>query len=86
MAPERCEIQLDELPGLDQLVPTHCYAGWTLEVATDRSIDALHEVFDFASFGAVIEVPRRVGGMTRGMPLSLHRMRCAATAGNHASP
>lgn len=58
-----------EIPSLAELDPESCYVTWTITVQTERSIDALRDVFMFVD-DASQPVINEVGSATKAIPES----------------
>lgn len=59
------------LPPLDQMDATQCYLAWTIEIATEHTVEELREVFEFVEHLAEISIrsidepqPRATDGAT----------------------
>lgn len=52
----RRELELDAMPGLDDLNPELCYLGWQLELATERPERDVRDVFSFVEDTSTIEI------------------------------
>jgi two-component system, chemotaxis family, sensor kinase CheA len=50
------EADQSDLPGLDDIDPDAAYLRWTIELETPASIDAIREVFEFASDDCDLEI------------------------------
>jgi two-component system, chemotaxis family, sensor kinase CheA len=55
---ERAVVKLDEeqVPPLDELDPERCYLRWRVALDTDKSLQALREVFEFAQGSFALEL------------------------------
>jgi len=51
-----CHLHSDELPSLENLDPSQCYLGWTVEMASACEMAELREVFEFVEHLAEIRI------------------------------